>query len=112
MTEFDRDPHKLRMNLGLALQSQVIRDTVQAFENLRDSISALEHLPSAAIEAIREYVQEQYGKRQDACGEFARAYLKYTETPLMAAKVLERGVKHGIASLERYKLPPEKPENS
>ena len=101
----------MRMNLGLALQSQVIRDTVQAFENLRDSVSALEHLPSAAIEALREHVQEQYGKRDDALGEFARAYLKYTETPLLAAKILERGVRHGIASLEKYKLPPEKPEN-
>ncbi len=96
------------MHLGLALQSQVIRDTVQAFENLRDSVAALEHLPSAAIEALREHVQQQYGKRDDACGEFARAYLKYTETPLMAAKVLERGARHGIASLEKYKLPPEK----
>jgi hypothetical protein len=107
MSEADREPHKLHMHLGLALRSQVIRDTVQAFENLRDSIAALEHLPSAAIEALREHVQEQYGKRQDACGEFARAYLKYTETPLMAAKVLERGVRHGIASLEKYKLPSE-----
>ena len=111
MSEVEKDPHKLRMNLGLALQSQVIRDTVQAFENLRDSVSALEHLPSAAIEALREHVQEQYGKRDDALGEFARAYLKYTETPLLAAKILERGVRHGIASLEKYKLPPEKPEN-
>jgi hypothetical protein len=52
-----------------------------------------------AIEALRDHLAGPYGKREDAVGEFARAYLKYLETPLAAAKILERRSRYGICHL-------------
>jgi hypothetical protein len=106
------DSAKIRLNAGLALESHVIRSTCAAFENLQHAIAALETLPIAAIESLRDYVADQYGKREDAVGEFARAYLKYLETPLAAAKILERRIRNGISAHEKlmddYELTPRK----
>jgi hypothetical protein len=70
-------------------------------ENLHHAITALETLPVEAIEALRDHVAGQYGKREDAVGEFARAYLKYLETPLAAARILERRARNGISPNEK-----------
>jgi hypothetical protein len=106
------DAAKIRLNSGLALESHVIRTTCAAFENIQHAIAALETLPVPAIEALRDYVTDQYGKREDPVGEFARAYLKYLETPLAAARMLERRVRHGISAREKlmedYELKPRK----
>jgi hypothetical protein len=108
MTEMDAA--KISLETGSALQSQVIRHTCTAFENLHNAIAALETLPVPAIEALRDYVAENYGKRDGPVGEFARAYLKYLETPLAAAKILERRARYSIEVLGRamkdYELPP------
>lgn len=108
MTEMDAA--KIRLETGSALQSHVIRDTCAAFENMYNAIAALETLPVPAIEALRDYVAENYGKRDGPVGEFARAYLKYLETPLAAAKILERRTRYGIEALGRtmkdHELPP------
>jgi hypothetical protein len=105
---------KVRLDVGHALQSQVIRNTCAAFEHLRDAIASLEMLPVPAIEALRDYVAEHYGKRDGALGEFARAYLRYLETPLAAAKILERRAHYGIEALGKtmqdYELKPPKDE--
>jgi uncharacterized protein YbaP (TraB family) len=95
------DGAKIRLNAGLALQSHIICSTCAALENLQHAIAALETLPADAIEALRDHVTSQYGKREDAVGEFARAYLKYLETPLTAARILERRVRHGISPNEK-----------
>jgi hypothetical protein len=87
MTE-EMDAAKIRLYVGQGLQSQIVRNTCGALENLHDAIAALETLPVPAIEALQDYVAERYGKREGAVGEFARAYLKYLETPLAAAKIL------------------------
>lgn len=67
-----------------------------------------------AIEALRDFVADQYGKRADAVGEFAQAYLKYLETPLAAARILERRARQGISVHEKlmddYELKPRKEE--
>jgi hypothetical protein len=97
MTELDAA--KIRMDAGSALQSHVVRNTCAAFENLQHAIAALETLPVPAIEALRDYVADHYSQREGALGEFARAYLKYLETPLAAAKILERRARYGIESL-------------
>jgi hypothetical protein len=106
------DAAKIRLNSGLALESHVIRATCTAFENLQHAIAALEMLPVPAIEALRDFVTDQYGKRQDAVGEFAHAYLKYLETPLAAARILERRARQGISAheklMEDYELKPRK----
>lgn len=107
MAEID---HKIRLDTGYALQSHVIRSTCAAFQNLRDAIAALETLPVPAIEALRDFVAEHYSKREGALGEFASAYLKYLETPLAAAKILERRTRYGIEalgkSMQDYELKP------
>ena len=112
MTEIDAA--KIRLNAGLALQSHIICSTCAALENLHHAIAALETLPVQAIEALRDHVADQYGKRADAVGEFARAYLKYLETPLAAARMLERRTRHGVSAHERlmedYELKPRKEE--
>ena len=97
----EMDAVKIRLNSGLALESHVIRSTCAAFENLHHAIAALEALPVSAIEEIQDFVANQYCKRQDAVGEFARAYLKYLETPLAAARILERRTHHGISAHEK-----------
>jgi hypothetical protein len=108
----DKDAAKIRLNAGLALQSHVICNTCAAFENLQHAIAALETLPVPAIEALRDIVADRYSKREDAVGEFARAYLKYLETPLAAARILERRARHGISAheqlMEDYELKPRK----
>jgi hypothetical protein len=108
MTE--TDAAKIRLNAGLALQSYVVCNTCAAFENLQHAIAAFETLPVPAIEALRDVVAERYGKREDAVGEFARAYLKYLETPLAAARILERRARQGISPYEKlmedYELKP------
>ncbi len=113
MTE-EMDAAKIRLHVGQALQSQIVRSTCGALENLHDAIAALETLPVPAIEALRDYVAERYGKREGALGEFAHAYLKYLETPLAAAKILERRTRYGIEALGKtmqdYELKPRKDE--
>ena len=113
MTE-EMDAAKIRLHVGQALQSQIVRSTCAALENLHDAIAALETLPVPAIEALRDYVAERYGKREGALGEFAHAYLKYLETPLAAAKILERRTRYGIEALGKtmqdYELKPRKDE--
>jgi len=108
------DAAKIRLNAGVALESHVIRSTCAVFENLHNAIAALETLPVPAIEALRDYVADQYSKREDAVGEFARAYLKYLETPLAAARILERRTRYGIDALGKtmqdYELKPRKEE--
>jgi hypothetical protein len=108
----ETDAAKIRLNAGLALQSHVICNTCAALENLHHAITALETLPVQAIEALRDHVADRYGKREDAVGEFARAYLKYLETPLAAARILERRTRHGISSndrlMEDYEMKPRK----
>jgi hypothetical protein len=108
------DAAKIRLNAGLALESCVIRSTCAAFENLQHAIVALETLPVPAIEALRDYVADQYGKREDPVGEFARCYLKYLETPLAAARILERRGHHGFSGhetlMQDYELKPRKEE--
>jgi hypothetical protein len=64
----EMDAAKVRLQLGQALQSHVIRSTSAAFENLHDAIAALETLPVPAIEALRDYVAEEYGKREGLLG--------------------------------------------
>ena len=112
MTEMDAA--KIRMETGFALQSHVIRSTCAAFENLHNAIAALETLPVPAIEALRDYVADHYSKREGALGEFARAYLRYLETPLAAAQILERRARYGIEALGKtmqdYELKPRKEE--
>ncbi len=112
MTE--TDAAKIRLHAGLALQSHVICSTRSAFENLQHAVVALETLPVPAIEALRDFVCEHYGKREDAIGEFARSYLKYLETPLAAARILERRIRHGISAheqlMEDYEMKPRKEE--
>ena len=95
------DTAKIRLNAGLALRSHVICSTCAALENLHHAIAALETLPAEAIEALRDHIIDQYGKREDAVGEFARAYLRYLETPLAAARILERRARHGILPSEK-----------
>src|SRR6266446_4320391 len=46
-------------HVGQALQSQIVRSTCAALENLHDAIAALETLPVPAIEALRDYVAER-----------------------------------------------------
>ncbi len=108
----EMDAAKTRLNLGLALESHIIRVTCVAFENIQHAIAALETLPVPAIEALRDFVADQYGRREDAVGDFARAYLKYLETPLAAAKIVERRSRHGISAhenlMEDYELKPRK----
>jgi hypothetical protein len=110
----EMDAAKIRLNTGLALESHIICSTCVAFENLQHAIAALETLPVPAIEALRDHVANQYGKREDAVGEFARAYLKYLETPLAAARIMERRARHGISPYEKlmedYELKPRKEE--
>jgi hypothetical protein len=110
----EMDDAKLRLNAGLALQSHVICSTCAALENLHHAIASLETLPASAIEALRDVVADRYGKREDAVGEFARAYLKYLETPLAAARILERRARSGISAhdklMEDYELKPPKEE--
>jgi hypothetical protein len=112
MTEMDAA--KIRLDAGVALRSHVICSTCAALESLHDAIVALETLPVPAIEALRDHVADQYGKRQDAVGEFARGYLKYLETPLAAAKILERRTRYGIEALGKtmqdHELKPRKEE--
>jgi hypothetical protein len=112
MTEKDAD--KIRLNAGLALRSHVICNTCAALENLQHAIVALETLPVPAIEALRDVVADKYGKREDAVGDFARAYLKYLETPLAAARILERRTRNGISAheqlMEDYELKPSREE--
>jgi CHAD domain-containing protein len=107
--------HKIRLDVGAALQSHVIRSTCAAFENLRDAIAALETLPVPAIEALQEFVRAEYSKREGALGEFARAYLKYLETPLAAAKIMERRTRYGIEAFGKtmgdYELKPREPRD-
>jgi hypothetical protein len=62
------DDARIRLDTGPALQSQVIRNTCAAFENLYNAIAALETLPVPAIEALRDYVDENYGKREGQLG--------------------------------------------
>jgi hypothetical protein len=108
------DAAKIRLNAGLALQSHIICSTCAALENLQHAIAALETLPVHAIEALRDHVADQYGKRKDAVGDFARAYLKYLETPLAAAMILERRMRNDISAQEKlmedYELKPRKEE--
>jgi len=108
----EMDAAKIRLNLGLALESHVIRSTCAAFENLQHAIAALEALPVPAIEALRDFVADEYGKREDPVGELAHAYLRYLETPLAAARILERRMRHGISAheklMEDYELKPRK----
>jgi hypothetical protein len=114
MTE-EMDAAKIRLYVGQGLQSQIVRNTCGALENLHDAIAALETLPVPAIEALQDYVAERYGKREGAVGEFARAYLKYLETPLAAAKILERRTRYGIEALGKtmkdHELKPREPQD-
>jgi hypothetical protein len=108
------DAAKIRLNAGLALQSHVICSTCAILDNLQHAVAALETLPVPAIEALRDHVANTYGKREDAVGEFARAYLKYLETPLAAARILERRTRNNISPndklMEDYELKPRKEE--
>jgi hypothetical protein len=97
----EMDAAKIRLNAGLALQSHVICSTCAALDSLHHAIVALETLPVHAIEALRDHIADQYGKRKDAVGEFARAYLKYLETPLAAAIILERRMRNDISAHEK-----------
>jgi hypothetical protein len=110
----EMDAAKIRLNSGLALESHVVRSTCAAFENLQHAIVALETLPVPAIEALRDFVADKYGKREDAVGEFAHAYLKYLETPLAAARILDRRTRNGISAhehlMEDYELKSRKEE--
>jgi hypothetical protein len=94
------DPTKVRLHIGAALRTRLIRDVIVAAEDMRRSIAMIDTLPPPAIEVLRDQVSASWAKREGPLGDFARAFITYLDAgPLVTARQMERRLEHGITGV-------------